>query len=185
VEQVVRWLTTNRSMVKSLSKCEQEAIQALARAIVREAEDARDPEQEAAEKRSEDLADAVNRHELRLLEFYKHMTTLCAASIAGAAAVTRAFFSREATLWPLYIPLVLIGLALAFSGVSFGGISRSVGADTMFNEYWRDKSWEELVKTSIAGVRRHRIITLGTTIIWYVGLFTFVVAAIVLVRAPS
>jgi hypothetical protein len=74
-----------------LTEREQEAIQELAKAIVREAGLAREPEQETAGNFRRELIESGQGYWQAQVDFFKHMTTVSAATVVGVPAVIKAF----------------------------------------------------------------------------------------------
>jgi hypothetical protein len=71
-----------------LTERDREALQELARAIVREAGMIRDPEQEADEKNRKETIEAGREHWKAQVDFFKHLSTVSGAALIAVTAVT-------------------------------------------------------------------------------------------------
>jgi len=74
-----------------VGKLSQETLTILAREIVREAGLARDPEQEAAEKRQQEFIEGGREHWKAQVDFFKHMAVVSGASLIAVTAMVKAF----------------------------------------------------------------------------------------------
>jgi hypothetical protein len=101
-------LTTNtptsasQQLVSGVPALQQEALQALARAIVREAGLGRDPEKEAAEKSQksrQEFIEGGREHWKSQVDFFKHMTVISGASIVGVTALREAVATDPNCVW--------------------------------------------------------------------------------------
>jgi hypothetical protein len=118
-------LTTNALSSESqqlVGRVPQEALTILAREIVKEAGLARNPEQEAAEKRRQEFIEGVREYYKTQVDFFKHISTLSAATIVGFVAVAGAYLPRselaERTLLGVRLYLfLLLSLAVLFAGL--------------------------------------------------------------------
>src|SRR4051794_19840520 len=110
------------------------------------------------------------------LNFFKHMTTLCGATIVAAVAVYGAFFEGGNLDWKFSGSLLLVGLDLAFSGVSFAAASQGIGRGPRVGYSWADESVEDLLARNIKamGVSRwHFLLVVG---LWYLAVLGLMVS---------
>lgn len=100
---------------ESRSEREQEAMQELARAILKEGGLVGDPEAAAAEKQREKFVEGGLEYYKSLVAYSKDMATLSGATLAGVTVVTKAFLPNPKPLWLLYASLTLLFFATLLS----------------------------------------------------------------------
>jgi hypothetical protein len=120
----------------------------LAKAIVREAGLAREPEQETAGNLRRELIESGQGYWQAQVDFFKHMTTVSAATVVGVPAVIKAFVPDPEPALPLYASVGLLLLAALGSIASLLWASDSQAAfaqklvvraeEDPFSEYLRD-----------------------------------------------
>jgi hypothetical protein len=157
---------------KPLTERELKDLQELARAIVREAGLARDPEREAAEKRFEDMLETYRSHNQSVFEFLKHMMTLSSATIVAVITVSGALFSGAEYLWTIYYSLGLLAFSLSASLFSFSYSTRMIrGVPGSWN--WRALPEEELQEKAKLVTRRRAQLANAVVYPWFFGLLFF------------
>jgi FtsH-binding integral membrane protein len=162
-----------------LTQRERKALQILAKEIVREAGLVPDPEAEAEKQRREELMDAYKRNEQTHIEFYKHMTTLSGASIVATIAVAGAFL-RDQVLWPVYVSLAVIAVAMLMAGNALGLLSRNTGRGPMRGRFLRDIALDELVEHTQRWAGKQAALTIFVTVVWFVGFYLFLITTVLL-----
>jgi hypothetical protein len=102
-----------------LTEREWEALQELARDIVKEPGLAQDPEKKAKEQRRRDFIEGGREHWKAQVDFFKHMTTVSGASITVVIGISPSLLKRAGVLNTVFLFVALASLFVA-SLVSVG-----------------------------------------------------------------
>jgi hypothetical protein len=135
-------LTTNTPTSDSqqlVGRVPQEALQILAREIVREAGLVRDPVQEAAEKAQQQFIEGGREHWKAQVDYFKHMATTSGAALVAVAALSGVLRPPPGTSSP-NTGMVLFALYVAgalFLSAAFGALlSLTTATDHLVKFSW-------------------------------------------------
>lgn len=167
----------DKSSSQPLSRADQEAIQAMARAVVSEAGLGRNPTQDAGEKRRADMIQAGRRSADNAIDFCKHLTTLNTATIAGVTAFAGASV-RDFESTYLYISLCCFAVSLFATGGYYWLLSINISVPWINGEVW-EWDLEKLAEESQGGSKQRLAATAFLIAAWYMGV-VFGVASFIL-----
>ena len=157
----------DKSSSQPLSRADQEAIQALARAIVSEAGLGRNPKHDVDVTRQGDMIQAGRRSADNVIDFCKHLTTLNTASVAGVTAFAAASV-RDFEPILLYISLGFFAASLAVTGGYYWLLSINISPAWINGEVWEWKI-KKLAEESQGGSIIRRTATIFLIVAWYMG----------------
>jgi hypothetical protein len=95
-----------------LPERDREALQELARAIVREAGMIRDSEQAADEKARKELIEAGREHWKAQVDFFKHISTVSGAALVAVTAIT-GVLQPESESVSIFLTIAVTGFLLS------------------------------------------------------------------------
>jgi hypothetical protein len=119
--------SAGQQVVVSPNTISAEAIQELARAIVREAGSTHDPAEEAAERRQRQFIEGGREHWKAQSDFFKHMATASGAGLVAVVAVIQLFaVGRSYEILYVISALFFVFSAIMSLGFLFAASSRLV-----------------------------------------------------------